>query len=116
MRPNLELTPPPTYRFPGTCWPFLNPTTLSHAVYTKFNPHRIGPLQAEEVDARLLSGLITGVRRAFPYVMPEDVEPLVEESATQMFRLVHTAPFTVAVQSLMLMYQLMSARAAISDR
>ncbi|EFJ51407.1 hypothetical protein VOLCADRAFT_87659 [Volvox carteri f. nagariensis] len=71
---------------------------------------------AEEVDARLLSGLITGVRRAFPYVKPEDVEPLVEQSASQLFRLVHTAPFTVAVQALMLMYQLMSARAAISDR
>lgn len=72
--------------------------------------------QAEEVDARLLSGLITGVRRAFPYVKPEDVEPLVEQSANQFFRLVHTAPFTVAVQALMLMYQLMSARAAINER
>ncbi|GFR50755.1 hypothetical protein Agub_g13022, partial [Astrephomene gubernaculifera] len=71
---------------------------------------------AEEVDARLLSGLITGVRRAFPYVQPSDVEPLVERSATQLFRMVHTAPFTVAVQALMLMYQLMSARASINDR
>ncbi|KXZ46949.1 hypothetical protein GPECTOR_39g443 [Gonium pectorale] len=71
---------------------------------------------AEEIDARLLSGLITGVRRAFPYVQPADVEPLVDRSASQLFRMVHTAPFTVAVQALMLMYQLMSARAAISDR
>ncbi|GIM15448.1 hypothetical protein Vretimale_18225, partial [Volvox reticuliferus] len=71
---------------------------------------------SEEIDARLLSSLITGVRRAFPYVQPDDVEPLVEESAGRLFRLVHTAPFTVSVQSLMLMYQLMSARAAINDR
>ncbi|GLI62277.1 hypothetical protein VaNZ11_004885, partial [Volvox africanus] len=71
---------------------------------------------SEEVDARLLSGLITGVRRAFPFVQPDDVEPLVEESAAQLFRLVHTAPFTLSVQALMLMYQLMSARAAINDR
>ncbi|KAG2496991.1 hypothetical protein HYH03_004996 [Edaphochlamys debaryana] len=70
----------------------------------------------EEVDARLLSGLITGVRRAFPFVEPGDVEPLIERSASQLFRMVHTAPFTVAVQSLMLMYQLMSARGAINDR
>ncbi len=39
-----------------------------------------------------------------------------ERSAGQLFRLVHTAPFTVAVQALLLMYQLMSARSAISDR
>ncbi|GIL62556.1 hypothetical protein Vafri_16644, partial [Volvox africanus] len=71
---------------------------------------------SEEVDARLLSGLITGVRRAFPFVQPDDVEPLVESSAAQLFRLVHTAPFTVSVQALMLMYQLMSARSAINDR
>lgn len=49
-------------------------------------------------------------------VQPQDVEPLVERSAGQLFRLVHTAPFTVAVQALLLMYQLMSARSAISDR
>lgn len=31
-----------------------------------------------EMDARMLSALITGVRRAFPYVAPDEVEPLIE--------------------------------------
>ena len=31
-----------------------------------------------ELDSRMLAALITGVRRAFPYVAPEEVEPLIE--------------------------------------
>jgi ribosome biogenesis protein MAK21 len=33
------------------------------------------------MDSRMLSALITGVRRAFPYVAPEEVEPLIEAHA-----------------------------------
>ena len=50
------------------------------------------------MDARMLGALITGVRRAFPYVAPEEIEPLVESSGEQLFRSVHKAPFTVGVQ------------------
>ena len=46
----------------------------------------------------MLGALITGVRRAFPYVAPEEIEPLVESSGEQLFRIVHKAPFTVGVQ------------------
>jgi ribosome biogenesis protein MAK21 len=53
---------------------------------------------AGELDARMLSALITGVRRAFPYVDAEKVEPLIETHSEALFRLVHTAPFTVALQ------------------
>eukprot|EP00887_Chlorella_sp_A99_P005084 scaffold25.g5084.t1 len=51
-----------------------------------------------ELDARMLSALITGVRRAFPYVPPEEVEPLIEAHAGELFRLVHTRSFGVATQ------------------
>ena len=34
-----------------------------------------------EMDARMLSALITGVRRAFPFVSAEEVEPLIEAHA-----------------------------------
>jgi ribosome biogenesis protein MAK21 len=34
--------------------------------------------QSGEIDSRMLSALITGVRRAFPYVAAEEVEPLIE--------------------------------------
>ncbi|KAF5834970.1 CBF/Mak21 family-domain-containing protein [Dunaliella salina] len=70
----------------------------------------------EEMDARMLSALIVGIRRAFPYVATEDVEPLIERNSQQLFRLVHVAPFPVAVQALMLMWQLFSTQATISER
>jgi ribosome biogenesis protein MAK21 len=37
--------------------------------------------QSGEMDARMLSALITGVRRAFPFVAAEEVEPLIEAHA-----------------------------------
>ena len=37
--------------------------------------------QRGEMDARMLSALITGVRRAFPFVAAEEVEPLIEAHA-----------------------------------
>ena len=69
-----------------------------------------------ELDARMLSALITGVRRAFPYVEQSEVEPLVEAHGEALFRLVHTAPFTVGLQALMLLFQLLAGRGAASDR
>lgn len=64
----------------------------------------------------MLGALITGVRRAFPYVDASEVEPLVDKSGEQLFRIAHVAPFTVGVQALMLLFQLMSSRNALSDR
>ena len=64
----------------------------------------------------MLSALIAGMRRAFPFVAAEAVEPLIEQHATALFRVCHTASFGVAVQGLMLLFQLMAARNAVSDR
>ena len=72
--------------------------------------------QAEEVDARILSAIIAGVRRAFPFVATEDVQPLIEKHSDALFKMIHTAPFSVAVQALLLLFQLMSAQNAINDR
>ena len=72
--------------------------------------------QDEGVDARMLSALIAGVRRAFPYVAAEAVEPLIEEHSAALFRVCHTASFGVAVQGLMLLFQLMAAQHSVSDR
>jgi len=40
-----------------------------------------GGQHSGEMDARMLSALITGVRRAFPFVAAEEVEPLIESHA-----------------------------------
>ncbi|KAI3423892.1 hypothetical protein D9Q98_009726 [Chlorella vulgaris] len=69
-----------------------------------------------EMDGRMLSALITGVRRAFPYVPAEEVEPLIEAHADALFRLVHARSFGVATQALLLLFQLMSSRSTVSDR
>ena len=79
-------------------------------------PLALLPAQAEEVDARILSAIIAGVRRAFPFVATEDVQPLIEKHSDALFKMIHTAPFSVAVQALLLLFQLMSAQNAISDR
>ena len=60
---------------------------------------------AEEVDARMLGALIVGVRRAFPYVDSGALDSVFETHATQLFRTVHRAPFNVATQALMLLFQ-----------
>ena len=57
-----------------------------------------------------------GVRRAFPYVPPDEVEPLVTAHADALFRLVHARSFGVATQALLLLFQLMSSRSTVSDR
>jgi ribosome biogenesis protein MAK21 len=69
-----------------------------------------------EMDGRMLSALITGVRRAFPYVPADEVEPLIEAHADALFRLVHARSFSVATQALLLLFQLMSSRSTVSDR
>ena len=72
--------------------------------------------QAAEVDARMLGALLTGVRRAFPYVEGARAEDVASAHADALFRILHTAPFGVAVQALALLFQLLSAQSAVSDR
>lgn len=64
----------------------------------------------------MLGALLAGVRRAYPYIGSERADPLAERHADALFRIVHMAPFGVAVQALALLFQLLSARSAISDR
>lgn len=60
---------------------------------------------AEEVDARLLGALLTGVRRAHPYVDAGVLDDVFKRHADQVFRTVHIAPLTVSAQALMLLFQ-----------
>ncbi|XP_024383278.1 protein SLOW WALKER 2 [Physcomitrium patens] len=71
---------------------------------------------AAEIDARLLSALLTGVNRAFPYVATDDVNSIIEEHTPVLFRLVHSDNFNVAVQALMLLHQLLQKNQAVSER
>ena len=68
------------------------------------------------MDAKLLGALLAGVRRAFPFVDPVDSEELMQLHSTALFRVMHSATVGVAVQALSLLFQLLNARSAISDR
>ncbi|GBG69517.1 hypothetical protein CBR_g4353 [Chara braunii] len=69
-----------------------------------------------EMDSRLLSALLTGVNRAFPYVEADDVEAVIEEHTPSLFKMVHSENLNLAIQALTLVYQLMAAHETISER
>lgn len=64
----------------------------------------------------MLGALLAGVRRAFPFVDGDAAEGVAAHHADALFRVLHTAPLGVAVQALALLFQLLSARSAVSDR
>uniref|UniRef100_UPI00358E36B5 CCAAT/enhancer-binding protein zeta isoform X2 n=1 Tax=Myxine glutinosa TaxID=7769 RepID=UPI00358E36B5 len=67
-----------------------------------------------EVDSRMLSALLTGVNRAFPYAKLVDGSLDVELDV--IFRIVHVSSFNTNVQALMLLFQIMDSQLAMSDR
>ncbi|ONK75213.1 uncharacterized protein A4U43_C03F14530 [Asparagus officinalis] len=69
-----------------------------------------------EMDSRLLSALLTGVNRAFPYVSSDEADDIIEAQTPLLFRLVHSENFNVGVQALMLLYQISSKNQIASDR
>ena len=73
-------------------------------------------LQAEGVDARILAALLTGVRRAVPFLPPPVADALAAKHADALFKLAATAAFGTGVQALALLLQLADARSAVSDR
>ena len=65
----------------------------------------------------MLGALLVGVRRAFPYVAPaEEAQAVAGAHADALFRVLHAAPFGTATQALALLFQLLAARSALSDR
>ncbi|XP_021716576.1 CCAAT/enhancer-binding protein zeta-like isoform X1 [Chenopodium quinoa] len=69
-----------------------------------------------ELDSRLLSVLLTGVNRAFPFVSGDEVDEIVDVQTPMLFRLVHSENFNVSIQALMLLDKLSSKNQVVSDR
>ncbi|XP_024024531.1 CCAAT/enhancer-binding protein zeta [Morus notabilis] len=69
-----------------------------------------------ELDSRLLSVLLTGVNRAFPYVSTSDADDIIEVQTPMLFQLVHSDNFNVGIQALMLLYKISSKNQVVSDR
>jgi ribosome biogenesis protein MAK21 len=69
-----------------------------------------------EMDSRLLTALLTGVNRAFPFVASSEADDLVEIQTPMLFQLVHSKNFNVGVQALMLLDKISSKNQVVSDR
>ncbi|CAI8586787.1 unnamed protein product [Vicia faba] len=69
-----------------------------------------------EMDSRLLSALLTGVNRAFPFVSSNEADDVVDVQTPVLFQLVHSKNFNVGVQALMLLDKISSKNQIASDR
>lgn len=67
-----------------------------------------------EVDSRLMSALLIGVNRAYPYAKQE-MDKMLEHIDT-MYRVVHHATFNVSMHTLLLLFQVADFANAVSDR
>jgi len=67
-----------------------------------------------EIDTKLMSALLTGVNRAFPYsaLNPAQLDTHIET----MHKLVHMVSFNISVQALTLLFQILDARDSVNDR
>ncbi|GCB66253.1 hypothetical protein scyTo_0010079 [Scyliorhinus torazame] len=114
-RPNINLKA----QYYAIC--FLNQIALNHdesglagkliAVYFSFFHAYV---KKTELDSKMLSALLSGVNRAFPYSKMDD-EKMMEQMDT-LFRVVHVVNFTTSVQALMLLFQVMDSQQAVSNR
>ncbi|GFP99495.1 ccaat/enhancer-binding protein zeta [Phtheirospermum japonicum] len=69
-----------------------------------------------EMDSRLLSALLTGVNRAFPFVSSDEADDVIQVQTPLLFQLVHSKNFNVGVQALMLLDKISSKNQIVSDR
>ncbi|KAL3632097.1 hypothetical protein CASFOL_025081 [Castilleja foliolosa] len=69
-----------------------------------------------EMDSRLLSALLTGVNRAFPFVSADEADDVIQVQTPLLFQLVHSKNFNVGVQALMLLDKISSKNQIVSDR
>ncbi|CAL1289576.1 unnamed protein product [Larinioides sclopetarius] len=100
---------------------FLNQVILSHDEFTLAN-HLImiyfGQfklfVKTGEVNTKMMSALLTGVARAYPYAKLKD--NVILEQLDAMYRLVHMVSFNISVQALMLIFQVLDSSDSVSDR
>lgn len=99
----------------------LNQIVLSHEesavahkltdIYFAILPNLIS---AGQMESRMVSALLTGINRAFPFA--DISESVYDQYLDALFRAVHTGPFSAAVQAVGLLYRIMESRRALSDR
>ncbi|XP_012869131.1 PREDICTED: CCAAT/enhancer-binding protein zeta [Dipodomys ordii] len=71
-------------------------------------------IKKKDIESKMLSALLTGVNRAYPY--SETGDDKVREQIDTLFRVLHIVNFSTSVQALMLLFQVMNSQQTISDR
>ncbi|GAA5981184.1 hypothetical protein JCM11641_003139 [Rhodosporidiobolus odoratus] len=70
--------------------------------------------QVNDVDAKLVAAVLTGINRAFPFAKLDD--EAFKRRLDTLFRITHTSTFNVSIQALMLIYHVSAAKKDIADR
>ncbi|KAM8931259.1 CCAAT/enhancer-binding protein zeta isoform 2-T2 [Lycaon pictus] len=71
-------------------------------------------IKKKDIESKMLSALLTGVNRAYPYAQTGDDK--VKEQVDTLFKVLHVVNFNTSVQALMLLFQVMNSQQTISDR
>ncbi|OXB54203.1 hypothetical protein ASZ78_007993, partial [Callipepla squamata] len=100
---------------------FLNQIVLSHEetplankLITLYFSFFRNCIKKKDVDSKMLSALLSGVNRAYPYAEIGDEK--VKEQMNTLFKVLHLVNFSTSVQALMLLFQVMDSQQTVSDR
>ncbi|RLV98671.1 hypothetical protein DV515_00010535 [Chloebia gouldiae] len=100
---------------------FLNQIVLSHEecalankLITLYFCFFRNCIKKKDVESKMLSALLCGVNRAYPYAATGDEK--VKEQMNTLFRVLHLVNFSTSVQALMLLFQVMDSQQTISDK
>ena len=116
-RPNMEKKA----QYQTIC--FLNQLELSRTASNKLLARRLIEIYFQffdiyvkkaELEAKMLSALLTGVNRAFPFADME--EGTFTTHIDTLFKVVHAGAFGCSIQALSLLLQVMDGKQAVSDR
>ncbi|XP_008123881.2 CCAAT/enhancer-binding protein zeta isoform X1 [Anolis carolinensis] len=100
---------------------FLNQMVLSHEecelanklIMLYFSFFR-SCIKKKDVESKMLSALLTGVNRAYPYARASDDK--IKEEMDTLFKVLHLVNFSTSIQALMLLFQVMDSNQTVSDR
>eukprot|EP00075_Anas_platyrhynchos_P020432 XP_027309685.1 CCAAT/enhancer-binding protein zeta [Anas platyrhynchos] len=100
---------------------FLNQMVLSHEevslankLITLYFSFFRNCIKKKDVESKMLSALLSGVNRAYPYAETGDEK--VKEQMNTLFKVLHLVNFSTSVQALMLLFQVMDSQQTVSDR
>ncbi|NXJ64498.1 CEBPZ protein, partial [Rostratula benghalensis] len=89
-------------------------STLANKLVTLYFSFFRNCIKKKDVESKMLSALLCGVNRAYPYAETGDEK--VKEQMDTLFKVLHLVNFGTSVQALMLLFQVMDSQQTVSDR